>query len=168
MANDPQLIETSGSDGRQSSEASHAVGYGRPPRHTRFKPGQCGNPKGRPKRQRNVRTVVEGVLGERITIREGNRTRSLTKFDAMVLTMMNAALKGDAKAQASVIALLRSVGMTDEAPEASHSEPLTADDAAVIADYLRRHSAALAPAEPPRGNEQATVGTPPPDAGAAS
>ena len=97
-----------------------------------------------------------------------NRTRSLTKFDAMVLTMMNAALKGDAKAQASVIALLRSVGMTDEAPEASHSEPLTADDAAVIADYLRRHSAALAPAEPPRGNEQATVGTPPPDAGAAS
>src|SRR6516225_1371379 len=58
-----------------------SVGYGRPPVHSRFKPGQSGNPKGRRKGQRNVRTVVDGELSQRIRVREGNRTRSLTKLD---------------------------------------------------------------------------------------
>jgi hypothetical protein len=74
-----------------------SVGYGRPPVHSRFKPGQSGNPKGRRKGQRNVRTVVDGELSQRITVREGNRTRSLTKLDAFVVTLVNAALKGDAR-----------------------------------------------------------------------
>jgi hypothetical protein len=163
-----QLPETSGPDSPQLSDPAYAIGYCRPPKHTQFKPGQCGNPKGRPKRQRNVRTVVEDVLSERITIREGNRTRSLTKLDGIVLKTVNDALKGDAKALASVIALLRSVGMTDEVPEASHSEPFTANDEGLLADFLQRWSAASAPTETPQDNGEATVGATPPDTGAQS
>ena len=33
---------------KSKSRTSDDVGYGRPPKHTRFKPGQSGNPKGRP------------------------------------------------------------------------------------------------------------------------
>ena len=33
--------------------AAYAVGYGKPPAHSRFTPGQSGNPKGRPKGARN-------------------------------------------------------------------------------------------------------------------
>ncbi len=120
-----------------------AVGYGKPPVHTRFKPGQSGNPKGRRKGQRNVHTVVDEVLSQRITIREGNRTRSVSKLDAMIVTMVNAALKGDAKAQASLIAMMRSLGMTAEPPPATNLEPLTADDQGLIADYFRRHGSTL-------------------------
>ena len=29
--------------------ASYSVGYGKPPKQHQFQPGQCGNPKGRPK-----------------------------------------------------------------------------------------------------------------------
>ena len=32
------------------------VGYRNPPQHTRFKPGQSGNPRGRPRGQRNLTT----------------------------------------------------------------------------------------------------------------
>jgi hypothetical protein len=115
-----------------------SVGYGRPPVHTRFQPGQSGNPKGRRKGQRNVRTVVDGELSQRIKVREGNRTRSLTKLDGFVVTLVNAALKGDAKAWTSLINLLRSLGMTGEPPAANDQKPYTADDEGLIADFLRR------------------------------
>ena len=38
----------------------------------------------------------------------------------------------------SVMTLLRSVGMMDEAPEASNAEPWTPNDEALLADFLRR------------------------------
>ena len=119
MAKRPPPPKTSQRDHGQSSETppDYEIGYGRPPVHSRFKPGQSGNPKGRPKGHRNVRTVVEEALNKRITIREGDRTRSLSKLDGVVLTIVNKALQGDAKAQTALIALLRSLGMTAEVPE---------------------------------------------------
>ena len=124
-----------------SSEVTpdYEVGYRRPPVHRRFKPGQSGNPKGRPKGHRNVRTVVEGALNQRVTIREGDRTRLLTKLEGVVLTMVNKALRGDAKAQTALIQLIRSVGMIEEMPDLTSIEPVTAHDGEIIADYLRRH-----------------------------
>jgi hypothetical protein len=40
----------------------YSVGYGRPPKHTRFKPGRSGNPKGRPRGSRNLSTEMQKVL----------------------------------------------------------------------------------------------------------
>ena len=71
---------------------NYAVGYGRPPVHTRFQRGRSGNPKGRRKGQRNVRTIVDETSNQRITIREGDRSRSVTKLDAVVLTIFSARL----------------------------------------------------------------------------
>jgi uncharacterized protein DUF5681 len=44
------------------------VGYGRPPLMTRFRPGQSGNPRGRPKGARNLSTVVAAALSERVAV----------------------------------------------------------------------------------------------------
>jgi hypothetical protein len=64
------------SDDAQPTEptSDYEVGYGRPPVHSRVKPGQVLNPSGRPKGQRNVRTVLDKTLNERVQIRVGNRT----------------------------------------------------------------------------------------------
>jgi hypothetical protein len=141
MTKPPRLSETSRPDDCHSSDAGYAVGYGRPPTHTRFKPGQSGNPRGRRKGLRNVRTVVEEALNQRVKIREGDRTRSLTKLELTMLTMVTAAAKGDAKAQASLFGLMRSLGMAGETPPPPQSESVTSNDAALIADYLRRQDA---------------------------
>jgi hypothetical protein len=66
------LAKASQPNGKGSSDHGSApsVGYGRPPVHTRFKPGQSGNPRGRRKGQRNVSTVLAETLNQRIRIRE--------------------------------------------------------------------------------------------------
>ena len=143
MAKRPRLPTASRSDHGQSSEAppTYEIGRGRPPVHSRFKPGQSGNPKGRRKGARNKRTVVEQALNKRITIREDGRKRSLSKFEVLVLTMLNKALQGDVKTQIALFGLLRSFGMIGEEPEPTATEPVTAHDDEIIADFLRRNRA---------------------------
>ena len=82
---------------RAAEDAPYEIGYGKPPKHTRFKPGQSGHPSGRPRGQRNFRTAVREALKEKITIREGDRTRTVSKMDAIIQVTFNNALKGDAE-----------------------------------------------------------------------
>ncbi len=51
------------------------VGYGKPPQHTRFRKGQSGNPTGRPKGARNLKTELLEELQEQILVREGGPGR---------------------------------------------------------------------------------------------
>src|SRR6266550_2484300 len=118
---------------------TYEVGFGRPPVHTRVKPGQILNPRGRPKGQRNVSTVLRKALNERIKIKEGNRTRSVTKLDALILKMINDA-HSNPKVQANLIVLMRAVGLI-EAPDSSpdHQPPFTPNDSDLIADFGARY-----------------------------
>jgi Family of unknown function (DUF5681) len=53
------------------------VGYGRPPKATQFKPGNSGNPKGRPKGPKSVGAVLYGILHRRIEVTENGGMHSL-------------------------------------------------------------------------------------------
>lgn len=74
------------------------VGYGRPPKHTQFKKGQSGNPKGRKKGTRNFRTEVEDVLLEPIRATSDGKTRKVANIKAALWRLRSKALKGDARA----------------------------------------------------------------------
>ena len=56
---------------RSDDSEDYEIGYGRPPKQTRFKPGQSGNPKGRPRGRKNVHTILEETLYRPVTITEG-------------------------------------------------------------------------------------------------
>jgi hypothetical protein len=53
------------------------VGYCNPPVHTRFKPGQSGNPSGRAKGSQNLKTIFTKVLDEEISLREGSEVKKV-------------------------------------------------------------------------------------------
>ena len=83
----------------------YQVGYRKPPKATRFKPGQSGNPKGRPKGSPNLATDLSTELGELITVREGGEARRVSKQRALIKSLMAKALQGDVRATTALLAL---------------------------------------------------------------
>jgi Family of unknown function (DUF5681) len=83
---------------------NYEVGWGKPPIGTRFSKGQSGNPKGRPRGTKNLKTDLMEELRETIVVREGDRAVRMSKQRAMIKTVMNKSLKGDARA---IITLIR-------------------------------------------------------------
>ena len=71
--------------GENPAQNDNSVGRCRPPRHSRYKPGQSGNPGGRPKGRLNNRTILARVLGTRITMRVGETDREVSLLEANYL-----------------------------------------------------------------------------------
>src|SRR5438128_100740 len=78
--------------------ADYQVGYGKPPRHTQFKKGQSGNPKGRPKGSENFAKLTRRILNEKIVIRENGERRTITKWQAALKQLVNKGASGDLRA----------------------------------------------------------------------
>ena len=113
------------------------VGYGRPPQHTRFKPGQSGNRHGRSKGTRNLKTDLAEELGERIAINEGGRRRAVSKQRGMLKQLMAKALKGDVRAANTVLGLVER--LLDVRADPDTVAAIAAEDEDIVADFLRRH-----------------------------
>jgi hypothetical protein len=85
---------------------TYEVGYGKPPVATRFRKGRSGNPRGRPKGARGIRTLLDEALGQEITISEGGRTSRISKREALILSLITKAIKGDMRAAAQTLRLI--------------------------------------------------------------
>lgn len=82
----------------------YEVGYKRPPRSTRFKPGQSGNPGGRRKGSRNFTTALETELNARISIMENGIRKTLSKREVIAKRVVNGSVAGDYSAIKVVLA----------------------------------------------------------------
>ena len=70
------------------------IGYGKPPRNTRFRKGRSGNPKGRPPGRKKT-PPFEAVLGQMVTVREDGVERSVTAAEAFALYLTKQGLDGN-------------------------------------------------------------------------
>jgi Family of unknown function (DUF5681) len=59
----------------RDNEGDYEVGYGRPPRHTRFVKGQSGNPRGRPPGAKNLSSLLGEALNETVIVTENGGRR---------------------------------------------------------------------------------------------
>jgi hypothetical protein len=122
-------------------EQPPAVGYGKPPVHSRWRKGQSGNRRGRPKGTKNLATDLQEELAERIPIREGTRVLKASKQRVMLKALIARACKGDSRATTLVVGLM--ARLLDAHPDTPL--PLTTDDGEILAAFLQRASHVLAP-----------------------
>jgi hypothetical protein len=108
---------------------------GQPPRAYRFPKGTSGNPRGRPKGSKNFATLIQRELDRTVTASVGGRQTRVAKRQAIVMRLVEKALKGDHK---SIEAILK---YGDEAASGTTLPPMDTDPARVseILDaYVRR------------------------------
>jgi hypothetical protein len=90
-------------------ESNYEVGYGKPPRHTRFQKGRSGNPAGRPRGKKNLATLLSDALDQKIIVVESGRRKKISKREAIVTQLVNKSASADLKATQILLAMLRDV-----------------------------------------------------------
>ncbi len=108
-----------------NGSGDYEVGYGKPPKHTRWTKGQSGNPKGRKKGTRGLKTDLDTALKERLTIQvNGKRRKGTTQAHAMRALALRAA-SGDMRASKQLTDLVLAIfGPGDRGGEAARLSPL--------------------------------------------
>jgi uncharacterized protein DUF5681 len=114
---------------------TYDVGFGKPPKASQFRKGSSGNPKGRPKGRRNLATVLERTLQEKVVINENGVRRTVTKLEAAVKQLVNMAASGDLVAMRQLSAL---AGSAEEERVTPPTRQLDQNDQRVMENVLKR------------------------------
>jgi hypothetical protein len=103
------------------------IGYGRPPKWTRFKPGQSGNPKGRPKARKTFGHILYAGLQRKIQVTEKGTTRKLSVYEVLAQKLLSDALRGE---RGSLKLLLQCLAIYIDDGEQTVGDELRAAEAA--------------------------------------
>src|SRR3954471_18987975 len=117
----------------QRRSGDYEVGFRKPPNRSRFKPGQSGNPRGRPKGRKGLSALLQAELQTPIKVTEDGKAKRMTKEQAIVKRFVNELLKGDSKALTLFTRLIH----PDEERESSVAEtPLSDREKQLLNDFM--------------------------------
>lgn len=116
------------------------VGYCKPPKHSRWQKGQSGNPRGRPKGSRGLKTDLHAELVSRMEIQMNGKRVSGTKQQLMLKTLTARAAAGDVRAIKALIDLVMQVFGPED--RGSDRKVLSAQDSQILDELLGRHKTA--------------------------
>lgn len=111
-----------------------SVGYRNPPKHSRFQPGQSGNPSGRPKGTRNFLTEIREELNAEIERPDGADRVRITKQQAIVKAFIAKAIGGDIRAITALISY------STPANGGGDEDDLLPDEEKLLAEFERREA----------------------------
>ena len=115
----------------------YEIGYKRPPQANRFKKGQSGNPRGRPKGARNLKTDLTEELQSRVPIILQGKKKMITKQRAMIMGLLSRAIKGDPRATSTVLNTMKQI-LPEIEPDDQEGNLPSADQEIVDA-FLQRN-----------------------------
>jgi hypothetical protein len=130
---------------KRSTAGPYKVGYACPPDQYKFKPGQITNPTGinrKSPRSPDLKASLERELTKPVRIKRGKRTLVVTQEAAGTSEMVRQFVKGDARARRDLFQLCDKYGInlsSRNALQGALEEALSAEDEALLADFVRRH-----------------------------
>jgi hypothetical protein len=132
-----------GDDVTASSPATSAeeykVGPGRPPKEYQYKPGQSGNPKGAKRKEKSLlpdlKRLFEQALSEKVTLKQGNKERTLTMAAAGFKQLAAQHAKGDRHARRDVLTYAQKLGIDLMAGQRKAIEEAVAEAARASTGY---------------------------------
>jgi hypothetical protein len=113
----------------------YAPNYRQPPLHTRFRKGQSGNPRGRPRE--NLAALLAAALNEKVTVTENGTRREVSKREAVIAQLVNKSASADLRATKMLIDMLRDIEKKAEPAPASRS-PFSPTDKEVVQQLVAR------------------------------
>ena len=120
-------------------EPEYEVGYGKPPRHTRFTKGQSGNPRGRPPGAKNLKTLLSEALNETVIVTENGGSRKVTKRQAIITQLVNRSATADFRAIKILLDIVRDIERQTE-PTAPETSDFSEADEMVLEQIKARFS----------------------------
>jgi hypothetical protein len=124
-----------------SKNGSDEIGYGKPPQHSRFKPGRSGNLKGRPRGSLNLATVLQRELREKVVIMSNGRSKVVTKLEAAIMQLVDKAGSGDRHSIRHLCQLVASV--EERSVEVEPTTQFSEIDQKVLDNILKRFQKSL-------------------------
>jgi hypothetical protein len=123
----------------RDNEGDYEVGYGRPPRHTRFVKGQSGNPRGRPPGAKNLSSLLSEALNETVIVTENGGRRRVTKRQAIITQLVNRSATADFRAIKILLDIVRDIERQTE-PSAPETSDFSEADEKVLEQIKARFS----------------------------
>lgn len=117
-------------------DKEYGIGYGKPPKQYQFKKGQSGNKNGRPKNSKNTYVLLDEILSQTIPITENGKIMHIFKRNAVLIQLVNKAVKGDLKATNALLPHMLMADAKEEDKEKIISA-LNKDDEKIITNYLK-------------------------------
>ena len=113
------------------NSTAQKVGRGNPPKHTQFRKGTTGNPKGRPKGSKNLSTYLMEAARDQVSATVGGKTRKISKLQATAMQLATKAAGGDQAAMGKLLDWIDEIETRAAAVKPSQF-PLSAPDIEVL------------------------------------
>lgn len=111
----------------------YLVGYRKPPKHSQFKPGHSGNPRGRPREAKGLKTIVRDTLTAKVSVRTATGDKRMSRMEAVMYKTVELGMKGNPRALAQLISLYSAAVPEAAIPNVDQPvEELSATDIAIL------------------------------------
>ena len=92
------------------ADSAYEVGYGKPPKANQFRKGRTGNPRGKRGGEENMTSAFKRIVSKRVKINDGEKIRTITLAEAVILKNYNAAVQRDSFAMSNIFRLAEDAG----------------------------------------------------------
>src|SRR6266481_8550842 len=93
-----------------TADSSFEVGYGKPPKANQFPKGRTGNPRGKKRGEENIISAFKRIVSKRVKINDGEKVRTITLAEAVILKNIHAALQKNPLAMSNIFGLAEQAG----------------------------------------------------------